>query len=89
MTSHDRSIMSAYEVRRREPVVLAGRTKLTTNQYSTMSLDSSIPKVQKAWRVVRQGAPDKALEFHDDVPVVPPSEGEVLVKIKSAALNPV
>ncbi len=38
---------------------------------------------------MRQGKPEKALEFRDDVPVLEPAEGEVLVKLKSAALNPV
>jgi len=38
---------------------------------------------------MRQGKPEDALDFQSDVPVLSPTEGEVLVKIKSAALNPV
>lgn len=49
----------------------------------------NVPKIQKAWRVMRQGKPQDALEFQSNVPVISPGEGEVLVKIKSAALNPV
>lgn len=50
----------------------------------------SIPSTQKAWRVLRQGKPADVLELQDDVPVVSDlTDGEVLVKIKSAALNPV
>lgn len=50
----------------------------------------SIPTVQKTWKVVRQGRPSQALVFDDQAAV--PSElqpGEVLVKVKAAALNPV
>ncbi|KAH7912134.1 NAD(P)-binding protein [Hygrophoropsis aurantiaca] len=53
-----------------------------------MSFD--IPTTQKAWRVIRQGKPAKALSFQSDVQV--PKQlgpGEVLVKVQAAALNPV
>ncbi|KAG9100106.1 hypothetical protein FRC07_010448, partial [Ceratobasidium sp. 392] len=49
---------------------------------------TSIPDTQKGWRVVRQGVPSKALELQT-FPVPKIKEGEVLVKIEAAALNPV
>ncbi|KZP19520.1 NAD(P)-binding protein [Athelia psychrophila] len=51
----------------------------------------SIPTVQKAWKVVTQGAPSKALVFDEHTAVAAESElqpGEVLVQVKAAALNP-
>ncbi|KAG8934052.1 hypothetical protein FRC02_010644 [Tulasnella sp. 418] len=51
---------------------------------------STIPDTQRAWRVVQRGHPKKALRLRDDVPVLSDlKDGEVLVKIKSAALNPI
>lgn len=48
-----------------------------------------IPKVQRAWTVVRRGHPSKALVLNDSVPVLADLEsGEVLVKVQAAALNP-
>jgi NADPH:quinone reductase-like Zn-dependent oxidoreductase len=50
----------------------------------------SIPKTQRAWRVVTQGPPSKALRFEQDVPT--PSAlkpNDVLIKVQAAALNPV
>lgn len=50
----------------------------------------TIPQTQKAWRILRRGSPTHALKLCEDVPVLDDlSEGHVLVKIKSAALNPV
>jgi NADPH:quinone reductase-like Zn-dependent oxidoreductase len=55
-----------------------------------MSTISSIPKTQKAWRVVRQGHPSKALDFAQNAPVrTELKDGEVLVNVEAAALNPV
>jgi NADPH:quinone reductase-like Zn-dependent oxidoreductase len=49
-----------------------------------------IPTVQKAWRVVRQGPPAKALDFKADVPVLSDLKpGDILIKVQAAALNPV
>ncbi|KAG8953979.1 hypothetical protein FRC04_000963 [Tulasnella sp. 424] len=49
----------------------------------------TIPQTQKAWRIIRRGSPTHALKLCEDVPVLDDlSEGHVLVKIKSAALNP-
>lgn len=47
------------------------------------------PNEQSAWIVVRQGFPAKAVEFKTDWPVPKKLEqGEVLVRIQAAALNP-
>ncbi|KAH0834228.1 chaperonin 10-like protein [Lanmaoa asiatica] len=54
-----------------------------------MSSDSAIPTTQKAWMVVKQGKPRDALAFKTDVPVPKPKPGEVLVRVRAAALNPV
>ena len=46
--------------------------------------------IQKAWRVVRMGKPSKAVEIDTSLPVPKDvKQGEVLVKIHAAALNPV
>jgi NADPH:quinone reductase-like Zn-dependent oxidoreductase len=50
----------------------------------------SLPKTQRAWRVVRQGHPSKSLEFAQNAAVRSElKDGEVLVKVGAAALNPV
>jgi hypothetical protein len=50
----------------------------------------TIPKIQRSWRVVRQGNPSKALQYVHDAPVrTDLNDGEVLVKVGAAALNPV
>ncbi|KAH9919581.1 hypothetical protein B0H21DRAFT_702118 [Amylocystis lapponica] len=49
----------------------------------------SLPTTQKAWTVVRKGDPSTALELRPDAPVPKLSNGEALVKIQAAALNPV
>ena len=49
-----------------------------------------IPATQKSWRVVRRGTPSNALEFTQDASVpLDLQEGQVLVKVEAAALNPV
>ncbi|KAG8848861.1 hypothetical protein FRB96_000993 [Tulasnella sp. 330] len=56
---------------------------------SAVEMSYNIPRIQKAWQIMRQGKPQVALEFKSNVPVLQPDDGQVLVKIKSAALNPV
>ena len=52
--------------------------------------NTKIPTTQRAWRSVRRGVPSKSLELQDNVPVASDlQDGEVLVKIEAAALNPV
>jgi len=49
-----------------------------------------IPDTQRAWTVVRQGIPAKALELKSDWPVQKKlAPGHVLVRIQAAALNPI
>jgi NADPH:quinone reductase-like Zn-dependent oxidoreductase len=56
---------------------------------STTSTTHVIPKTQRAWRVLRRGHPTKALQYVQDAPVrTNLAEGEVLVKVGAAALNP-
>ena len=54
-----------------------------------MSSDNALPITQKAWMVVKQGNPRDALAFKTDVTVPKPKKGEVLVRVRAAALNPV
>ncbi|ETW85496.1 quinone oxidoreductase 6 [Heterobasidion irregulare TC 32-1] len=55
-----------------------------------MSLPTQIPQTQKAWRVVAQGPPSKALRLDKELPVPTQlDKGNVLVKVQAAALNPV
>jgi NADPH:quinone reductase-like Zn-dependent oxidoreductase len=51
---------------------------------------SSIPATQRAWVIERRGRPANALKLSSDWEVPTKlKEGEVLVKIQAAALNPV
>ncbi|TFY78567.1 hypothetical protein EWM64_g5447 [Hericium alpestre] len=51
---------------------------------------AELPKTQNAWKVVRQGRPDKALVLKKDEPMPTKLKpGEVLVKVQAASLNPV
>lgn len=53
-------------------------------------MTTNLPSVQHAWRIVRRGDPTKALVLDTNFPVptkIP--NGEVLVKVQAAALNPV
>ncbi|EFI28441.1 quinone oxidoreductase [Coprinopsis cinerea okayama7 len=55
-----------------------------------MTTEFAVPDVQKAWVVVAQGKPERALRFKSDWPVTKRLDpGHVLVKIQAAALNPV
>ncbi len=51
---------------------------------------SSIPDFQRAWTAVRRGKPANALVLEEAWPVSKElKEGEILVKVQAAALNPV
>lgn len=55
----------------------------------TYIMSSPLPLTQKAWYIVRQGSPERALVLKKDLPVprvIP--KGEILIKIQAAALNP-
>lgn len=51
---------------------------------------NSIPDEQRAWTVTGQGTPRKVLHLRSDWPVPkgPLSEGDALVKVQAAGLNP-
>ncbi len=56
---------------------------------SVQTEEPGIPIHQRAWREVRRGAPKVGLELQTNVPVSTQlGPGEVLVKVKAAALNP-
>jgi len=56
---------------------------------SVQTEEPGIPTHQRAWVEVRRGAPKVGLELQRNVPVSTQlAPGEVLVKIKAAALNP-
>lgn len=48
----------------------------------------TVPGTQRAWRVHTKGTPAIALALDGNLPVPTPAQGEVLVKIQAAALNP-
>ncbi|KAG8917446.1 hypothetical protein FRC02_003109, partial [Tulasnella sp. 418] len=48
---------------------------------------TTLPLTQKAWIVHARGEPSQALRISDTVPVLPPEEGEVLVRVHAGALN--
>ncbi|THH14714.1 hypothetical protein EW146_g5661 [Bondarzewia mesenterica] len=51
---------------------------------------TQIPTSQKAWRIVARGPPSTALKLDKELPVPTKfREGEVLIKVQAAALNPV
>jgi len=51
---------------------------------------SAIPGTQRAWIIERRGTPANALKLRSDWEVPNKLEqGEVLVKVQAAALNPV
>lgn len=51
--------------------------------------EPGIPTHQRSWREVRRGVPKIGLELQTDVPVSTQlAPGEVLVKVRAAALNP-
>lgn len=51
---------------------------------------SAIPATQRAWIIERRGPPARALKLRSDWEVPTKlNQGEVLVKIQAAALNPV
>ncbi|KAF8162896.1 hypothetical protein B0H34DRAFT_835459 [Crassisporium funariophilum] len=55
-----------------------------------MAGNPGIPDVQRAWTVIQRGTPATALTLKDDWPVPKQlKEGEVLVKVQAAALNPI
>ena len=56
---------------------------------SVQTEEPGIPTHQRSWREVRRGVPKIGLELQTDVPVSTQlAPGEVLVKVRAAALNP-
>ncbi len=51
---------------------------------------TTIPDVQRAWVTVRRGKPVDSLVFQEERPITRKlKDGEILVKMEAAALNPV
>ena len=68
------------------PIVTCSSTTMSTTKLD----DIAVPDKQKAWVIVKRGKPQDALVFDENAPV--PSdlgEGEILIKVQAAALNPV
>ena len=63
-----------------------------SNDYVEPSVQTEqpgIPTHQRAWMEVRRGVPKIGLELQTDIPVSTQlAPGEVLVKVRAAALNP-
>lgn len=68
-----------------EPLSILLPTSPTIKQIKTMS----IPATQKAWIMTSRGTPSAVLKLDEAYPVPTPGQGEVVVKVKYAALNPV
>ena len=51
--------------------------------------ESILPEKQKTWRVTGKGKPEDVLKLVDDSPIPKLSQGQILVKVQAASLNPV
>ncbi len=58
-------------------------------KHTTTTTEKNIPATQKTWRVTRKGKPEQVLKFADAPVSAKLKQGEVLIKVQAAALNPV
>lgn len=65
------------------------RFPLSPTNPTSSKPEMSIPTTQKAWIMTSRGTPSAVLKLDEAYPVPTPGQGEVVVKVKYAALNPV